>query len=66
MKVWYAVWGWLQGKKAIIVAILGATITFSLTRGWIDKTWAEYLSSVLLILAGSANVGNYISGLRQK
>lgn len=64
MKLLTSLWVWVQGKKTVITALLGLTITFSFAQGYIDKAWAEYLSGALLILAGGANYANAVERKR--
>ena len=50
----------IDGKKATIVSILSLVIVFLLGRGYIQKDLADLLSGVLVLLAGSANVRNFL------
>ena len=48
----------INGKKSTIVALLALTISFAQLQGWITSDWSVYLNSVLVIIAGGANVVN--------
>ena len=45
----------LQGKKTTIATIIGALITFSLTKGYIDGDLANLLASIMIALGLSVN-----------
>jgi hypothetical protein len=49
---------YLAGKKTSIATIIGALITYSLTKGLIDADLAQLLSVVLVALGLSANIAS--------
>jgi hypothetical protein len=49
-----------------MVALIGATVTFSLSKGWIDGDTAVYLSSILAAVAAYVGVSNYVSFKKSK
>jgi len=46
---------YLQGKKTTIATILGALITFSFTKGFIDADIANLLATIMIALGLSVN-----------
>lgn len=45
----------LRGKKTTIATIIGAIITFSLTRGYIDGDLANLLATIMIALGFTVN-----------
>ena len=45
----------LQGKKTVIVAILGAVVVWVSKENWVDFFTAEMLMTVIAILGGGAS-----------
>lgn len=46
---------WLDGKKTVIVAILGAIVVWISKENWIDLFTAEMMMTILAILGGTAS-----------
>ena len=49
---------YLQGKKTTIATIVGALITFSLTKGYIDGDIANLLATIMIALGLSVNIAS--------
>jgi hypothetical protein len=45
----------LEGKKTVVVAVLGAVVVWVSKENWVDLFTAEMLMTVIAILGGSAS-----------